>query len=114
MSIEEHVVGDWRTVATVDDSRGQIEANRFVVIEPGRSEPTQRGQVDVDIVEPVVSRDQSGQHARIGRVNVTGDHRDAEAGHTVHAKTLQDDDVAVPTADEHEILEHRRGRVVHR
>ena len=93
---------------------GGIEADRLVMEELGAGEAGQRPEVDMGVIEAVMSGDQARQHARIGRVGIPADQRQADAGDRPHAEALEHGDMAVAAAEQHQILEHRNIGLLHR
>ena len=65
------------------------------------------------IVIRIVPCEQAWQHARIGRVHVAADHRQAHSGHGVHAKLLEYGDMAMSAANEDQIFHNGRLLSVH-
>ena len=57
------------------------------------------------LVKFVVAGQVARQHARIGRVHVACDDREADAGQRVHAELLEHDHMTVPAADEDEVFD---------
>jgi hypothetical protein len=67
----------------------------------------------VALFKGITPRDIPRQHARIGRLDVAADERDARPGHRPHAKALQHADMGMAAADENEILSDRNA-LLHR
>ena len=89
---------------------GWVEADRLVEEGHGPGEASQYLQVDVGIVVGVVARDDAGQHARIGCLDVAGDQRDADPGNRRHAESPQHGHVAVTAAEQHQVFHDRDAR----
>ena len=51
---------------------------------------------------------ESRQHARVGRLHIARQQRDAHVRRRLLAEALQDVHVSVPAADQHELLDDRR------
>ncbi len=108
----QHVVGH-RRARPADDLLGvEIEPGRLVDEQARAGEAAQPLEVDMRVVEAVMPGDQTRQHARVGRVHVAADQRQAHARHGPHAEPLEDGDMAVPAADQHQILDD--GGALHR
>ena len=75
--------------------------------------PAQWAEINVRLVVIVVSGDEARQHARIGRMRLPADYGQTHAWHWAHTKTLEHCDVAMPAADEHQILDDRVKTVLH-
>ena len=105
----EHVVGHRRPGAADDLALDRIEPDGLVVVETRVRKARQRTKIDVDVVVAVVSGDVAGEHPRVRRLHVAADEGDPHAGHRFHPETLEHDDVAVPAAGEHQILDNRSG-----
>ena len=100
----EHVKRHERPAATSDCLVRQVDPLDLGVIQTRARKQRQRTQVDMRLIEIVVSRDVTGQHARIRRVNVARNQGNAQTGDRLHAETLDHRQVAVTAADEHQIL----------
>ena len=109
----EHVIGHRRSVAAHHPAFDRIEPHGLVVIEARVRESGQGSQIDVDLVVRVVPRDVTREHSRVGRFHVAANERDPDPRHRLHSEALEHDDVAVPAADEHEILDDRGGGGIH-
>ena len=109
----EHVVGHGGAVAAQDVPRDRVEIDRLVVIEARVREAGEGAEIDVDVVVGVVSCNVAREHARVGRLDVAADEGDPDPGHRLHPESLEHDDVAVPAADQHEILDDGCGAGVH-
>jgi hypothetical protein len=115
--------GDREVGAGADIERDEIIADRSVpgakhdpiyAIEPvgfgmdqpraGRTDKT--GEVDVAFGARVHPGDETGQHARIRRLEVARDERQPNARHRLEPKALEHIDMRVPAADEDEFLRH--------
>ena len=101
------VIRHRRAVAADDFACRPVQTDHLVAEKTGTSKSGQRIQVNVHVVVAVVARDVTGQHARVGRVGVTADHRQAHAGDGVHAKTSQHPHMAVAAADQHDVAQDR-------
>ena len=91
----------------------QVQSGDRVVNEPRLTEYRELAQVDMGLVKGVVPCDEARQHARIGRMNVAAYQRQLHARHGPHAEHPQDRDMAVPAANEHQVLDYGRGFRVH-
>ena len=106
----QRVVGHRRPVAAEHLARRAVDADHLVAVVARTGEFGQAAQVDVHVVEAVVSGDVAGQHARVRRVGIGADHRQAHAGQRLHGEHVQHADVAVAAADQDDVSEHRGGR----
>ena len=66
-----------------------------------------------NVVEVVMPGDVAGQHAGIGRARGARNERQARSGERSQADFVQDDDVAVTAADEHDVAAAVGGRCGH-
>jgi len=85
-----------------------VDVDHLIAVEAGAGELTQPAQVDMHIVERIMTGDVARQHAGIGRVGVATDDGQADTGLWLHGKAHQHADVAVPTADQDDITHDRR------
>ena len=75
------------------------------VVEKAHARPlAQPEQIDVRVLEGVVSGEQPRQHARVGRESRAGDQRNAQAGGARHGQLAHDQRVRMAAADQHQIL----------
>ena len=109
----QQVVRDRGPVRESKLAASQIQSGDRIVDEPRLAEYRELAQVDMGLVERVVPGQQAGQHARIGRVHVAAHQGQLHARHGFHAEHLQDRYMAVPAANEHEVLDDGRGLCVH-
>ena len=87
---------------------GEIKPDDLVVIQSGPGKPRQGSQVNMNIVIGIVPGQKAWQHARVGRVHIAADHRQAYSGHGMHAKLLEHGDMAMSTANEDQIFDNGR------
>ena len=80
------------------------------MVEPGAGKAAERAEIDMRLIERVVSGDQARQHAGIGRIDIAANEGEANPRHRPHAETPQDRDMAVPATDQHEVLDNGLGR----
>ncbi len=69
-------------------------------------EARQRRQVDMRLLERVVFGNEPGQHTGVGRLELSADQCESNTRQRAHAEGLQDRDMAVATAEQHDILDH--------
>ena len=101
------VVGHGRTVFAQHLATGAVQADHLVLEKTRTRKAGQRAQVDVHIVIVVVARDVAWQHARVRRVAVAADQRQAHTRHGFHTPHLEHDSMAVAPADQHNIAQDR-------
>ena len=109
----QHVVGHGRAVVANDAFVLEIKAVDLAVVEARVGKAAERTRIDVRFIGRVAPGDHPGQHARVGRVNLPGDQREAHAGHRVHAEHAQNADVGVAGADQDHVLDNRDARHLH-
>ncbi len=109
----QHVVMRRRPVAAQNPPLLEVDPGHLVMIETRAGKPGKRPQVDVRFIERVVAGDEARQHAGIGRMVVAANKCDTDAGHRIHAKALQDGNVAVAAADQNKILDDGSLAVLH-
>ncbi len=125
-----HVEGD----GVVDDggpplereaARGGVQPGDRGHDAPRAGAHGERPHVDLELVAPVLARDEARHHAGVHGDRPVDDERDADAGHRRHRPATQDLDVGVAAADQDEIVAYRcllhvvgqccaHGRLVHR
>src|SRR5207248_614884 len=71
------VVADRRMAAAQDVALLAVEADRLVMDQPRPGEARQPPQIDMAFIEAVMPGDIARQHARVRRLDITGDQRDA-------------------------------------
>ena len=91
----------------VDDA--ELDADGLGVDQPCACPGGQPSEIDVALVEGIVASDEARNHARVGRLYVPADQRQPHARHRLHTEALQDMDMGVAAANQHEILEERSG-----
>ena len=101
------VIGHGRAVFAQHLAAGTVQADHLVLEKPRTRKRRQRAQVDEHLVVAVVAGDVAWQHARVRRVAVAADHRQAHARHRIHAKHLEHDRMAVTAADQHDVAQDR-------
>ena len=101
------VIGHGRTVFAQHLATGAVQADDLVLEKTRTRKAGQRAQIDVHIVMAVVACNVAGQHARVGRVAVAADQRQAHTRHGLHAPHLEHDSMAVAAADQHNIAQDR-------
>src|SRR5262249_60236540 len=87
------VVADRRVRAAQHNLPRSVQADRFVADQPRASKTREPAEIDVALLERIMSRDVARQHAGIRRLDITRDERHAYTGHRAHAKALQDMDM---------------------
>jgi hypothetical protein len=92
-------------VAAVDLLVGEVEPNDFVVVEACPREAGQWTEIDMHVVVVVMTSNEAWQHARIGRLDVSTDHRQAHSREGLHAEHFEDGDMTVATPDQDEVFE---------
>ena len=90
-----------------------INADHFVAIQTRAGKCCEATQINVHIVVVVMSRHVARQHAGIRRVHVGANHGEAHAGNRLHAKAFEHADVAVATADQHDVSQNGLVRCLH-
>ena len=106
----QQVIGDRRSAFADHLLVVPVEADGLVVQKPGPGKPGQRAEVDVGIVECVMTGQQTRQHAGIGRLHVFADQRQANTGYGLHGEGFEHRDVAVAASDEDEVFDSREIR----
>ena len=91
-----------------------VDADGFIAKKARAGELGQATQIDMHLVVSVMAGDVAGQHARIRRVRVAADQRQAHARNRLHAEALEHADVTVATADQNDIPQDRLIRLLHR
>ena len=109
----EQIVRHRRAVATDHGTRGEIEADDLVLIEPRLRKTGQRPGVDMGVVEPVIPGDEAGQHAGIRCMHLAGDQSEAHARNRLHAEHAQHGHMRVASTDQHHVLDDRMGHALH-
>ena len=71
--------------------------------QPGAGEHRQRPQVDMALGARIVAGNIAGDHAGIGRVDVTRDQAQPHARFGLHAEAPQHRDMGVAAADQHDV-----------
>lgn len=93
----------WATLADDLFSIG-VDAGHAVVKQSCRSELAQRPQIDMRLVIFIVPGDIARQHAGVGRVHISRNHGEANTAQGLHAEAFNHSNVAVASADKHEVL----------
>ena len=101
------VIGDGRPAAHHHPARRTVDARDFSGYETRARKHREPPQVDVHFVKPVVARNITRQHARVGCVYVGADQRKAHARHRLHAKVPEQHDMAVPAAHQNYVAQYR-------
>ena len=109
----QQIVRHGRPPAAQDEPLFEVETARLVQQEPRPAKSAERDEIDVAVVEAIMAGDQAGQHARIGRMGIAADHRDAHAVDRLHGKALDHRDVAVTAAQQNQILDDGRVALIH-
>ena len=105
----QQVVGDRRPVLQQHLAVGAIDAGRLGMDQAGAGPGAQPCQVDVAFVECVLPGDEARDHAGVRRLDVPRDQAEPHPGHRLHGEAFQDMDVGMAAANQHEVLEERRG-----
>ena len=91
------------TIKAVHFSSYAVEARRSCMHEASSRKATELIEIEVNLLLRVMPRDVARQHARVGRENVLGNERDAEAVRFLHAQHLQDVYVCVASSDQDQV-----------
>ena len=107
------IVGYRRSIAAQHLACRPVDADNLVAVIARPGKLGQPAQVDMDVGKTVMAGDVARQHARIRRVGIGADHRQAHAGQRLHGKHVQHADVAMAAADQHDVSQHGAGSGFH-
>ena len=100
----DQIVGYGRPGTAQDPFGIQVQADHLIVVKAGAGKLGERPQVDVSLVELIVTGDEAREHSRVRRMDVASDEGEANARHGLGAEALQDSHVAVSASDQNQIL----------
>ena len=100
----EHVVIDRWTGGADHPPGPEIEADGRIVNQLRAGETGERAEIDMAVLERVMSGDVARQHAGIRRQRLARDQRDAGTRQGLQGEQLEHHDVGMTAADEDEIL----------
>ena len=78
------------------------------MVQPGAGKTRQRPQIDMNVVVIVMAGNKARQHARIRRMDIAADEREANAGQRLHAELFENRNVAVTAADQDQVFDDGR------
>ena len=102
----EQVIVHGRAAWHLDQPFSGVDAIDLAVVEPCAGETGQWPEVDMDVIEVVVTGDVSRQHAGVGRMDVAGDQGQTHTGHGLHAEHAQHRDMRMPAADQNDVFQY--------
>ena len=100
------VIGHRRAAPADHPPLHDVEADHLLLEEPCSGEARQRTRIDVHLVGSVMTGDVAWQHARVGRVDLARDQRQADTGQRLHAEAPQHGDMRVARTHKHHVLHH--------
>ena len=103
----QQVVAERRLVLQQHPPPGAIDAGRLGMDQPHARSGAELRQVDVALREAVAAGDEARDHAGVGRLDIAADQRHRRVLQRPLAELLQDMDVGMAAADQHQILHHR-------
>jgi hypothetical protein len=90
-----------------------IKANHLGPEKPRASKLRQAAQINVHLIEGVMTRHIAWQHAGVGRVCIAANHSQANAWHGIHRKISKHTHMGVTATDEHDIAQDRLRDLFH-
>jgi hypothetical protein len=91
----------------------QIQTSDSRVIECGAGKAAEPAQVNVRVIEFVMSGDEAGKHACVRRRDIFGNEGNANAGHGSHPESFEDRDVRMAAANQYQVFDYRSYRPLH-